>query len=45
VSVDGAEGQIEEIGTVKTLLLTDSGELVSVANRILLEQKVSSRDA
>ncbi|MBA1275096.1 mechanosensitive ion channel family protein [Stutzerimonas azotifigens] len=36
------EGQIEEIGTVKTLLLTDNGELVSVANRTLLEQRVRS---
>jgi small-conductance mechanosensitive channel len=45
VNVAGIEGQIEEIGTVKTLILTDSGELVSLANRILLEQNVSSRDA
>lgn len=37
------EGQIEEIGTVKTLLLTDDGELVSVANKVLLEQCVGSR--
>ena len=37
------EGQIEEIGTVKTLLLTDDGELTSVANRALLEQRVGSR--
>ncbi|AHY43108.1 transporter [Stutzerimonas decontaminans] len=37
------EGQIEEIGTVKTLLLTDDGELVSVANKELLEQCVGSR--
>ncbi|WP_375664518.1 mechanosensitive ion channel domain-containing protein [Stutzerimonas kunmingensis] len=37
------EGQIEEIGTVKTLLLTDDGELTSVANRVLLEQRVGSR--
>jgi hypothetical protein len=43
VQVDDVEGQIEEIGTVKTTLLTDSGELVSVANRTLLEQRVSSR--
>ena len=34
------EGQIEEIGTVKTLLLTDDGELASVANKVLLEQRV-----
>ncbi|HBX57939.1 mechanosensitive ion channel family protein [Pseudomonas sp. UBA2684] len=43
VQVGDVEGQIEEIGTVKTILLTDAGELVSVANRTLLEQRVSSR--
>ena len=43
VKVGEVEGQIEEIGTVKTVLLTDEGELVSVANRTLLEQRVSSR--
>ena len=43
VQVGEVEGQIEEIGTVKTILLTDAGELISVANRILLEQRVSSR--
>jgi small-conductance mechanosensitive channel len=43
ISLDDLEGQIEEIGTVKTTLLTESGELVSVANRRLLEQRVSSR--
>ena len=37
------EGQIEEIGTVKTTLLTEEGELVSISNRILLEQHVTSR--
>lgn len=42
IQVGEIEGQIEEIGTVKTTLLTDSGELVSVANRVLLEQRVSS---
>ncbi|MGK9063955.1 mechanosensitive ion channel family protein [Stutzerimonas chloritidismutans] len=39
----GLDGEIEEIGTAKTLLLTDDGELVSVANRVLLEQRVGSR--
>jgi len=34
---------IEEIGTVKTTLLTDDGELVSLSNRVLLEQRVNSR--
>lgn len=43
VRVGEFEGQIEEIGTVKTVLLTDSGEMVSLANRLLLEQAVSSR--
>ena len=43
VQVGDVEGQIEEIGTVKTTLLTDSGELVSVANRVMLEQRVNSR--
>lgn len=39
----GLDGEIEEIGTAKTLLLTDEGEVVSVANRVLLEQRVGSR--
>ena len=43
VQVAEVEGQIEEIGTVKTTLLTDTGELVSVANRVMLEQRVNSR--
>jgi len=43
VRVGEGEGQIEEIGTVKTTLLTDEGELVSISNRILLEQHVTSR--
>lgn len=43
VRVGDVEGQIEEIGTVKTTLLTEEGVLVSLANRALLEQQVSSR--
>ncbi|AOE86218.1 mechanosensitive ion channel family protein [Pseudomonas sp. TCU-HL1] len=43
VKIGDVEGQIEEIGTVKTLLLTDEGELVSVSNRTLLDQRVTSR--
>ena len=43
IRVGAVEGQIEEIGTVKTTLLTDEGELVSISNRILLEQHVTSR--
>lgn len=43
VRIGELEGQIEEIGTVKTTVLTDEGELVSLSNRILLAEKVSSR--
>lgn len=43
VTIDEVVGVIEEIGTVKTILLTEEGELVSVANRALLEQRVRSR--
>jgi small-conductance mechanosensitive channel len=43
VVVAEIKGQIEEIGTVKTVLLTDEGELVSIANRMMLEHRVSSR--
>ncbi|MGE8407833.1 MAG: mechanosensitive ion channel family protein [Pseudomonas sp.] len=43
VRIGDVEGQIEEIGTVKTVVLTDDGELVSLSNRVLLEQRVSSR--
>ena len=39
----GLEGDIEEIGTAKTLILTEDGEMVSIANRLLLEQRVGSR--
>lgn len=43
IQVGEIEGQIEEIGTAKTILLTDAGELVSIANRTLLEQRVNSQ--
>lgn len=43
IKVGDLEGHIEEIGTVKTVLLTETGELVSVSNRLLLAQRVSSR--
>ncbi len=43
VQIGEVEGQIEEIGTVKTVVLTDDGELVSLSNRALLEQRVTSR--
>lgn len=42
VSVDGIEGTIEEMGTVKTIIQTEQGELVYFANRVLLEQHVIS---
>ncbi len=42
VVVDGIEGSIEEIGTVKTIIQTADGELVYFANRVLLEQHVIS---
>lgn len=43
VRIGDLEGQIEEIGTVKTMLLTEDGEVVTIANRNMLEQRVSSR--
>lgn len=41
IKVGELEGSIEEIGTVKTSLLTDDGQLVSVANSTLVSEKVS----
>lgn len=41
IKVDELEGVIEEIGTVKTQLLDDQGQIVSVANRTLIAQRVS----
>ena len=43
IEVGEVTGQIEEIGTVKTTVVTADGGLVSLANRVLLEQRVSSR--
>ncbi len=43
VKVGDAEGRIEEMGTVKTILLNDDGEWFYIANRVLLEQQVTSR--
>ena len=43
VRLGEVEGHIEAIGTVKTTLMTDEGEWVSLSNRELLEQRVSSR--
>lgn len=42
VVVDDIEGSIEEMGTVKTIIQTADGELVYFANRVLLEQHVTS---
>lgn len=43
VEVAGIEGRIEEIGTVKTILVNDAGEWFYIANCVLLEQQVTSR--
>ena len=43
VEVAGIEGRIEEIGTVKTIIVNDAGEWFYIANRVLLEQQVTSR--
>ena len=43
VKVADVEGRIEEMGTVKTILVSDSGEWFYIANRVLLEQQVTSR--
>ncbi|ACO78519.1 Mechanosensitive ion channel protein [Azotobacter vinelandii CA] len=43
IRIGDLEGRIEEIGTVKTVLLTTEGELVSLANRSLLDEHVSTR--
>ncbi|MFN3581548.1 MAG: mechanosensitive ion channel family protein [Pseudomonas sp.] len=41
IRIDDLEGTIEEIGTVKTQLLDDQGQLISIANRALIDQRVS----
>jgi len=41
ITVDGTEGVIEEIGTVKTSLMDDEGRLISVPNRSLIDRPVS----
>jgi small-conductance mechanosensitive channel len=43
IQIGDIEGQIEEIGTVKTVLLTPDDQLVSIANKTLLEHRVNSR--
>ena len=39
--VGDVEGRIEEMGTGKTSLVSDTGEWFYLANRVLLEQQVS----
>lgn len=43
IRVGEIEGTIEEIGTVKTILLDEEGELVTLSNSLLLSQQVRSR--
>lgn len=40
IRIGEVQGTIEEIGTVKTVLCSEQGELVYIANRNLLEQQV-----
>jgi small-conductance mechanosensitive channel len=41
IRMEGLEGVVEEIGTVKTQVMDDQGQLVSVSNRSLLDERVS----
>ena len=41
IRVAEIEGVIDEIGTVKTSLVTDEGSIISVSNRVLLDERVS----
>lgn len=43
VQVGDVQGCIEEMGTVKTIIVNDDGEWFYIANRVLLERKVTSR--
>ncbi|NLY12702.1 MAG: mechanosensitive ion channel [Gammaproteobacteria bacterium] len=43
IQVGDVEGRIEEMGTVKTIIVSESGEWFYIANRVLLEQHVISR--
>ncbi|TWI53485.1 putative transporter (transmembrane protein) [Pseudomonas duriflava] len=43
IQFDEIEGVIEEIGTVKTWLLTSADELVSIPNKRLLDHRVKTR--
>tara|TARA_R110000782_G_scaffold20518_2_gene55433 strand:- start:242 stop:1063 length:822 start_codon:yes stop_codon:yes gene_type:complete len=41
IRMEGLEGVVEEIGTVKTQVMDDQGQLVSVSNRSLLDERVA----
>lgn len=41
IRVGDVEGIIDEIGTVKTSVVADDGSIVSVSNRVLLDERVS----
>src|SRR5690606_19451406 len=43
IQVGEIRGQIAEIGTVKTIISAPDGQLVSIANKTLLEHRVDSR--
>ena len=43
IKVGDIEGRIEEMGTVKTILVSENGDWFYIANRVLLEQQVTSR--
>ena len=43
IEINQVEGEIEQIGTVKTVVITELGERVSFSNQLLLEQQVKSR--
>lgn len=40
ITIEETSGVLEEIGTVKTIIRTDEGALVYIANRVMLEQQV-----
>ncbi|AKX43834.1 transporter [Thiopseudomonas alkaliphila] len=43
IEINQVEGEIEQIGTVKTVLITEQGQRISLSNQLLLEQQVKSR--
>lgn len=42
LSVDDVEGILDEVGTVKTVIMTDAGEYISLANKEVLTARVKS---